>query len=318
MTSRSIEAPGIELREIDRSQEQKPDYSLPNAPACLITGVASKGEDYTLQWINSRATLDEMFGYPTNEPETWFYNGICEILDRGGIALAAKLPYDNASLQKYTWRQWSLDNEITPIEFGYDKEITIETIQDIYNELTDILKSLGRSDNIETIKEMWETVKDISLTKLGAELSLVEETIGDKTYEFEVLTFVGPIETTKIESSIKGIAETLQFIIKILQTDPYAALRLNDSEITSYIKITDDGSGVADLDTLDKNLTYTKTLLKNKIRIYDITRSQYNEYDKFNCVKSLVENDVKSLPTWTNDCLGIVPVLVTAPNAMYF
>jgi hypothetical protein len=43
-----LEAPGIELREIDRSQEQKTDYSLPNAPACLVTGFASKGEDYTL------------------------------------------------------------------------------------------------------------------------------------------------------------------------------------------------------------------------------------------------------------------------------
>jgi len=48
MSSRTIEAPGIELKEIDRSQYQKPDYSLPNAPISLITGFASKGEDYTV------------------------------------------------------------------------------------------------------------------------------------------------------------------------------------------------------------------------------------------------------------------------------
>lgn len=98
IASHTLEAPGIELREIDRSQQQKTDYSLPNAPACLVTGFAQKGEDYTLQWINSKTTLDSYYGAPTNELETWFYNAVCEILSRGGIALAAKLPYDNASL----------------------------------------------------------------------------------------------------------------------------------------------------------------------------------------------------------------------------
>jgi hypothetical protein len=63
-----------------------------------VTGFAPKGEDYTVQWINSRGTLDQIFGTPTNELETWFYNAICEILSRGGTALAAKLPYDNDSL----------------------------------------------------------------------------------------------------------------------------------------------------------------------------------------------------------------------------
>lgn len=32
----------------------------------------------------------------------------------------------------------------------------------------------------------------------------------------------------------------------------------------------------------------------------------------------MVETDIAAEPIWTNDCLGIVPVLVTAPNAMYF
>lgn len=319
MTSKSIEAPGIELREIDRSQEQKQDYSLPNAPTCLVTGVASKGEDYTLQWINSKATLDKTYGYPTNEPETWFYNAICEILNRGGTAIAAKLPYDNDALQKYAWRQWSVDNFVTSIDFK-EENIRLEYIKDIYDKLDGVLRQLKRTDNIQTITKMWNVVKDIAEKEFGAKVESVEEEIDGTTYVFETLIFSDPsgTETKEFESTIAGCARALELVIKNLAINPYAALRLNDSNITSYIKIYDDRSGIADLDTLDKNLTYTKTLLRNKIRVYDITRSQYGEYDKANCVKSMVETDIAAQPIWTNDCLGIVPVLVTAPNAMYF
>ena len=47
MANRRIQAPGIELNEIDRSQYNKTDYSLPNAPVCLICGFADKGENYS-------------------------------------------------------------------------------------------------------------------------------------------------------------------------------------------------------------------------------------------------------------------------------
>ena len=55
---RKIQAPGVEVNEIDRSSYgQKQDYALPNAPAMLITGFADKGPDYVIQWINSPETL---------------------------------------------------------------------------------------------------------------------------------------------------------------------------------------------------------------------------------------------------------------------
>ena len=78
----------------------------------------------------------EYFGTPTNEPETWFYNATNEILNRGGIALAAKLPYDNASLQRYTWRQWKFDDFITPITVGLDEDFPpVMKIRDIRDNL---------------------------------------------------------------------------------------------------------------------------------------------------------------------------------------
>ena len=101
--ARTIQAPGIQINEIDRSQYNvKPDYSLPGAPVCLIPGFAAKGIDYIPSWINSKSTLDDEYGTPTNEPERYFYNACSEILDKGGIAIAAKIPYDNGALDKFT------------------------------------------------------------------------------------------------------------------------------------------------------------------------------------------------------------------------
>lgn len=39
--TRTINAPGIEIKEIDRSAYSAQDNSLPNAPAVLIAGVAA-------------------------------------------------------------------------------------------------------------------------------------------------------------------------------------------------------------------------------------------------------------------------------------
>lgn len=101
----------------------------------------------------------------------------------------------------------------------------------------------------------------------------------------------------------------------------YSALYFNDSNLTSFLKIEnckkstdpDEYGGKAPLSEFDRNLTSTKSIEKGKIRIYDTTRAQYGVLDKkWNAVSCT------SLGEWTNDCLGIVPVIVTPANAMFF
>lgn len=323
MSSRTIEAPGIELKEIDRSQYQKPDYSLPNAPISLIAGFASKGEDYTLQWINTKATLDETFGTPTNEVETWFYNAVCEILNRGGAPIAAKLPYDNASLQKYTYRDWDLSPTVSSLCDGATDPVKIEYIREIYYQLVDVLKYLDEEydgPDVATLASMWEKISEL------AKLQLVNDFFDGVIVSPDLIKFnninkeegAAP-EEKECTKSVRGCAEALELVVLAIKTqNPYSILMMNDSELTSYIELSDAGSGVADLETLDQHLTYSKSLLRNRVRIYDITRKQYGAYDKYDCVRSHVQNDESDVPVWTNDCLGVVPVLVTAANALYF
>lgn len=94
-SSRNINAPGIELREIDRSAYSTQDNSLPNAPVVLVTGVADRGNNYFPQWVNTRQAFVQKFGQPSTEEEKYFYNACVDIIDRGGVCIASKLPYDN-------------------------------------------------------------------------------------------------------------------------------------------------------------------------------------------------------------------------------
>lgn len=72
-----------------------------------MTGFADKGEDLTLEWVNSKATLDDTFGTPTNEYESFFYNAAMEVLNRGGTCIASKLPYMNDSYQHYNYVEFT-------------------------------------------------------------------------------------------------------------------------------------------------------------------------------------------------------------------
>ena len=110
--SRRIQAPGIELNEFDRSAyDNKPDNSIVSTVS-FICGYANKGEDYTTQWINSKQTLVDTYGYPTNEPEKFFFNAGVEILNRGGILLMSKVPYDNNALGQFNTVTYKLNPDV--------------------------------------------------------------------------------------------------------------------------------------------------------------------------------------------------------------
>jgi len=95
--ARRINAPGIELNEIDRSKYDETVDNSTVGTATMVLGFGDKGDDYTVKWINTMNTFIKNYGTPTNEAEKYFYNSVSEIIDRGGVCYAAKLPYYNDS-----------------------------------------------------------------------------------------------------------------------------------------------------------------------------------------------------------------------------
>lgn len=74
----------------------------------LVCGFGDKGENYTTKWINSIQTFEDEYGTPTNEVERYFYNAAYEVLSRGSMLLASKLPYDNDSLDKFAYADFQV------------------------------------------------------------------------------------------------------------------------------------------------------------------------------------------------------------------
>jgi hypothetical protein len=88
----------------------------------------------------------------------------------------------------------------------------------------------------------------------------------------------------------------------------YNELKQLDNSINSYIKIhsIEDNSGLMDVDILDGLRTKLQKVKKNTFRIIDISRSKYNNEFNINKQEEPMEY------------LGILPVITTAPNALYY
>lgn len=302
---RKIQAPGIQKNEIDRSQydsKNKVDYSLPNSPTVLVTGFASKGEDLTIQWMNSKATLDDSYGNPTTEFEKYFYNGISEVLNRGGTCLAARLPYSNDAYRKYNY----IEYEATFTPLATDSVFELNTLKTYQKSLSTLIDYLNANDmpvdvpyGIDTIYGLYHTIYDI-YTQYFSSNNTPNQPEGSITIEDMYRTLSTCIENVKERDN------------------PLESLYINDTNITSYLdislKTTDDLSTVGgknSIEQFDHYLVNERSVIPNTIRIYDVLRSEYDVFDNSTTYVSS-ENGV------TNDFLGIVPVIVTPVNALFF
>ena len=106
-TIRKINAPGVEVNEIDVSQYSRNLYYLNDS--VLVFGFANHGEDLTPITLHSLQDFINKFGYPTNEAERYFYNAAKIIFKYNAQMLAVKLPYSNESFSKYKAITYSVE-----------------------------------------------------------------------------------------------------------------------------------------------------------------------------------------------------------------
>jgi hypothetical protein len=74
---RTINAPGVEWREIDKS-----GYSPAMVgTGCFIPLFSDKGEPYRPMEFTSRSAFEKYYGTPDNEAERYGYAAACEVLN---------------------------------------------------------------------------------------------------------------------------------------------------------------------------------------------------------------------------------------------
>ena len=105
MPIRTIDAPGIEMHEIDKSQ-----YSpAMTGTKVLVTGFANSGEDYTPMIFTSKSAWLNYYGEPDNEAERYFYTASMEVLNQNGVVNCCKLPYENEARDKFVGQKYKLN-----------------------------------------------------------------------------------------------------------------------------------------------------------------------------------------------------------------
>lgn len=128
--ARRINAPGIEVNEIDRSSYEETVDNSTIGTATLVLGFGDKGDDYTVRWINTLNTFTRTYGNPTNDAEKYFYNAAAEILNGGGTCYAAKLPYYNDSMDNFVYTSYSISSETADLKSSFEV-VTSDVTSDV-------------------------------------------------------------------------------------------------------------------------------------------------------------------------------------------
>ena len=101
---RTIDAPGVETTESDKSQ-----YSASSTgTAWLVAGFANKSQPYVTQTYTSKTALVNGIGEPENEAERYLYNAALEAINQNAKLYLARLPYDNESNGKACGMKYSV------------------------------------------------------------------------------------------------------------------------------------------------------------------------------------------------------------------
>ena len=148
---RTITAPGVEIKEIDKSQYSPAMVGT----ACYIMGFSDKGEPYRPMEFTSRASWQSYYGEPDNEAERYFYNAAVEVLNNNGRLYCARLPYDNPAFEKMVGFRYTLSPELsidsdTPFFEIQKADATIKTVRAIESKGVPYLLDLSAVDELRT------------------------------------------------------------------------------------------------------------------------------------------------------------------------
>lgn len=117
---RTIESPGVEIREIDLSLNTQ----LPVGTTVFVAGYAKQGPTDELINATSMTELEQIFGTPSNAAERYFYQTCKQVIQANGNLLATRLPYGSGSGEGYTSKYSVLAFPTFPYDTEYITSVT--------------------------------------------------------------------------------------------------------------------------------------------------------------------------------------------------
>jgi len=101
MSRRTIQSPGVEIREIDLTQ--RPAAAV--GTSVFIAGFSNQGPTDEVFNVGTFAEFEQMYGQPTNAAERYFYHSARQVFNSDSDVFVSRLPYgtgDGQSTEKYS------------------------------------------------------------------------------------------------------------------------------------------------------------------------------------------------------------------------
>ncbi len=338
--TRTIQAPGVEINEIDISQYGL-RYDFSNTTMVMLNGFSDMGENYLTDVVTSVKQFTDKFGKPTNEAERYLYNAVKETIRGGGVGVVTKLPYKNNSFEKYTYTKYTVNSSVDPLSnyslkdalcnpsmmtslsgmvMGVDEENENAVKKfhdyifdlcgfdsmgsDIAKDAEDMFGSSNFYDNIEVVLsgDEHEELKNILNSN---EISVRDDLT--KMYldhiDIDDVFFIADGSLNK-----EGLLSDLE---QLKTVAAYSELNKLSNSITSVVEITQEElsstKNYMSYDTYDDLLIGNNQFLSDgDIVVVDVSRTRYNADKRIKNVGNNISGEY----------IGILPVLVSPVNAM--
>ena len=101
MSRRTIQSPGVEIREIDLTQRP----AEPVGTSVFIPGFSNQGPTDEILNVGTFADFEDIYGKPTNAAERYFYHSVRQTFNSDANVYVSRLPYgssDGTTTTKYT------------------------------------------------------------------------------------------------------------------------------------------------------------------------------------------------------------------------
>lgn len=109
--ARTINSPGVEIREVDLSNRT----NIPTGTNVLVAGFTAQGPTDDLVNVTSISELEQVYGAPTNAAERYFYYSAVQLLQANANVLVSRVPYGSGNGDGYANTYSALAFPIYPL-----------------------------------------------------------------------------------------------------------------------------------------------------------------------------------------------------------
>ena len=163
MSRRTIQSPGIEIREIDLTQRP----AAPIGTSVFIPGFSNQGPTDEVLNVGTFSDFEEIYGKPTNSAERYFYHSVKQVFNSDANVYVSRLPYGTGdgladASNKYTALVYPVVAPTTT-EFTFSGSGTTLTLTGI----SDLVPGTGMQVAVELITKDSNGDTNITTTSLG-------------------------------------------------------------------------------------------------------------------------------------------------------